>query len=676
MCPASGGELLIYCFALWTLQCHLGILLEVSLSTILSSYLVLLFLGLIWFSQSLLIHFKQGRRGHSLFQSISDRLIFIVSSLGCAVLSLAVHRPDLDDCFHLSTALVGKLHPHLPPGTPPNFMYGAPEGYWLPIPWRFQTLESFYGAFAYLFDVSPMVIAHLVVPPIAAIVTVYSFARLYRTVCPKYEQWLLLATVLFFLASGDSNVSYGNFGGFVRLHQGKGIFFTAIIPLLLSVSYEFVKLPSLRLFLLLVLTQVASVGLTSSAIVIAPSVVLIAILSSAYALKSDWKSVCSGLLTSVYPVFLGIVLLLCFPDGSGAEIDMEKSIPRSELLTLSILTVFSNSALGILSIFFIVFSCVLAPMKRLRLLCVGIVTLSVVFFLNPISIDFLTPDIIPALVYYRMVWILHVPLLFSIGMLTVLLLFDGKRVFYAKVSLLFTLTFLLISLIIRFSSKENSEPLFLGLLFPYIVVFLLLFVLSLYQARRESRPLIQGVGFSVFSVIVFLGAPSMPVLSPQNATYTGVLELDWPRFKVVQEDYRLAKRMHQLAPEGTAVLAPYIVSGWFSTIDDRALPLIARNDHIPSARKFLTTEDLGLRIQLIRVVSGQSVQKEPAILLTEGMKQYPLSVLCFEKSSLDKNVLSVLRSARYMKQAESSRYEVWAVPIDLKDVNGSESQEL
>jgi len=230
----------------------------------------------------------------------------VVFAFLVALLAISVHRPDSDDGMYINMATTAADFPDEPLL---SFDGSLPDpGVALPEPaYRSHSLEILAGLFARISGLPAIAIMHIGIAFWAALLAVFAQAELQKILVPK--QWLLATvfTILLLLALGETHRSYGNFA-VVRIHQGKGILLTAILPLLITYAIHFMRSPSTRNWGLLLLAMIAATGISSAALVIAPVATALALVAAwGPSREATWRLLC-GLATALYPVGLAWIL--------------------------------------------------------------------------------------------------------------------------------------------------------------------------------------------------------------------------------------------------------------------------------------------------------------------------------------------------------------------------------
>ncbi len=201
--------------------------------------------------------------------------IFLLAFASAAV-TYAAHRPNIDDAIYVGTATDAVAHPDLPVLSH-DVLYGG-DNLPLMLPsYAVETYELLIALFARLFGGEPIFWAHAIVPTLVALILPFAWGSLMRTLVPR--RWVAATAVaLFVLSLPGVSIGLGNFA-FVTLFYGKAILVSAGIPLLYAFAWKFQETGSIWDWLLIACCTIACVGLSSSAIFVAPVALGIATLS-------------------------------------------------------------------------------------------------------------------------------------------------------------------------------------------------------------------------------------------------------------------------------------------------------------------------------------------------------------------------------------------------------------
>jgi hypothetical protein len=262
--------------------------------------------------------FYGGRENRPNLPVIGNRWITVL----CIVVAIAatgvMNRPDHDDAFYLGIANSVADRP-ADPVLKYDTLHGVPG---LEMPsrhHRLRTLEPLIGVVGLLTGLAPIVWAHWIFPLVIALGLVLAHRRLLRHLAPDRWPWALAATMVVLLTIGDAHCWHGNFG-LVRLHQGKGVLVSVLIPLAIAAAIEFARRPTVKGWILLAAVQVAAIGVNPTAIGLIPLVVGCSLVAAVALNRDGLRALVVGGQTSIYPVAVGLML------RSGLAPDIEHSI--------------------------------------------------------------------------------------------------------------------------------------------------------------------------------------------------------------------------------------------------------------------------------------------------------------------------------------------------------------
>ncbi len=339
---------------------------------------------------------------------ISSRSITVLCIVAAIAATGVMNRPDHDDAFYLGVANAVADRP-ADPVLKYDALHGVPG---LEMPsrhHRLRSLEPLVGTVALLTGLAPIVWAHWIFPLVAAVGLVLAHRRLLRHLAPDRWPWALAATMVLLLTIGDVHGWYGNFG-MVRLHQGKGILVSVLIPLAVAAAVEFARRPTARGWILLAAVQVAAIGVNPTAIGIIPLVVGCS-LAAAVALNRDGcRTVVLGFLTPIYPVAVGLML------RSGLAPNIELSIAKldgADLVIRAAGFVLGTGALPAMMAFVAVAAWATVPAGPGRRVLAALPLAFVVVF-NPWLAHPFAGLATGAQTYWRVFWLVPAPALLGI----------------------------------------------------------------------------------------------------------------------------------------------------------------------------------------------------------------------------------------------------------------------
>ena len=172
--------------------------------------------------------------------------------------TLVSHRYDPDDAVYLFFGL-------LPLDQPMQAINLFPFYDTARMLVSYPTIEA---VVAYWTGISFLQVYYLFVPALAAMLTVLAYYGLFQRLGGSYAGVLTLMTVIILILWADKHQAPGN-DTFVRLYQGKSIFYAMVCPYLLSSAIGVLtRFPGSKFRL--AMASITGIGLTQSAIVLIP----------------------------------------------------------------------------------------------------------------------------------------------------------------------------------------------------------------------------------------------------------------------------------------------------------------------------------------------------------------------------------------------------------------------
>lgn len=227
-----------------------------------------------------------------------DAWIVLLVATAAVCITLVASRPDADDAFYRSISATLLRFPQQPVLLH-DTLYRLPG---VPILLQFYRLSSYdvlVGALARITGVDHLVVAYLILPSVFAAFCVPAWAYLLRRIAPARWPWVLLILFACVLALGETHRAYGNFA-FVRLFQGKAMLVTVMVPVVAGSALLFARQGGLRHWLLLFAAQIAALGVSASALFVAPAAAALGLAGGWSANAAGSRRFAVGLLASVY----------------------------------------------------------------------------------------------------------------------------------------------------------------------------------------------------------------------------------------------------------------------------------------------------------------------------------------------------------------------------------------
>ena len=355
---------------------------------------------------------REARRGNApSAPAVGDaRWLWGVAAAG-AVLASVCHRPDADDALYLNLAVAAAVRPDLPL-LAADTVHGI-EGLPLALPvYRLHAIELLWAALARGFGLSVIDLAHVATPAIAGALIPLALARLLRLLLPRDWGWGLAAALAFLLLAGGAVHGFGNFG-FVRLQQGKAILLSVAVPWIAACALEFARQPSARHWVRLAAVQIAALGLSATAIWLAPAVAGLAALSALAADRGALRRIGLAALASAYPLAAGLAL------SSETRALFDAGMLRGEFPVLSgpvlalsaIELVLGSDPLASLLIGVVLVSGSVAATPACRRFCTVFALGFLLVFWNPFVASGIAAWLTGPGTYWRVFWVLPLPIL-------------------------------------------------------------------------------------------------------------------------------------------------------------------------------------------------------------------------------------------------------------------------
>lgn len=337
--------------------------------------------------------------------------VWIVSCLVVAAIGvvLVAHRPNTDDAFYLSIPATLLRFPEQPVLLH-DTLYRLQD---TPILLPFYRLAS-YGVLVAVFTratgIDHLAVNYLVLPAFFAATGVLAWVYLLRRIAPA--RWPIVLLILFacVVALGEATRAYGNFA-FVRLFQGKAILATCLVPAIAAAALDYARHGGLRHWLLLLAAQVAALGVSPSALFVAPA-------AAALGLAGGWSAdvvrsrrFVAGLLASAY--LLAAAWLVATGTRGGQVLAVASPAPMPGVPEILEHTWGAWSMQVLLVALLAAWAFVRDP-AHARYFSAGAFFFLLVA-LNPYTVPFVADHSIGAKTYWRLTWALPLPFFLAVA---------------------------------------------------------------------------------------------------------------------------------------------------------------------------------------------------------------------------------------------------------------------
>jgi len=520
----------------------------------------------------------------------------LVVAILAVIVTLVAHRPDEDDSLYVNLAVATADHPgdallHL------DRLQGIPD---LPLAlpvYRAQAIELLTGTIAYLTGLQAIDVAHLLLPVLAAFLVPLAYARLFRLLIPQRWIWGVVVVVAYFLLVGDSHWGFANFA-FVRLHQGKAVFVSVLLPLTMAYGVEFGLHPTRRGWVRLAAVQVAGVGMTASAVFVAPVVAGLAVASAVPWRMSSMRTFLWGLASSAYLVVLGLWLYRQLPPNlpAGGPEGISPQTAQMTLMGQALVQVFGDGRAALLAFACLLGASAFAATPLLRRFVIVFPLAFCALLWNPVASPWWVENLTGTASYWRFFWVLPVPALVGIVM---------------------------------------TAP------------------LDTRWARQGKWP--RRVAITALACALLASVSAVYTLSDGNA-----VDIRWPGRKVPSDEMAVALRMVALAPADSFVLAPLQVSPWITTLREHPAPLVSRRRYLLEQMPRIGVEEVARRWIPTQIASGREHPADTGEILRSAIEHYQLELICLEEKAAGwRDVIDALDDEGFREGERIGPYRLW-----------------
>ncbi len=222
-------------------------------------------------------------------------------------LPLMFNRYNPDDAFYLNVA--SRMSADMRPPLHFDTMIGDPEQVILLPTYVLETHLILNAVIASLTGLSTIEVAHLLLPPLSALLILSIYAMFFRLTAGSYWLAALVAALAILFMFGDHSRSFGNYS-VLRLQHAKTLLYTGLMPLVFILTVRFWYHPNLFGFACLALSQSAGVGLSANGVYLGP---LAAFVSATGLLIFDplkWRTYVLCGLSCIWPISMGLWVLV------------------------------------------------------------------------------------------------------------------------------------------------------------------------------------------------------------------------------------------------------------------------------------------------------------------------------------------------------------------------------
>ncbi|WBB69891.1 DUF6077 domain-containing protein [Micromonospora sp. WMMD812] len=268
------------------------------------------------------------------------------------------------------------------------------------------SIEVFAGALARVIGIHAASATWYVLLPIMAVLAILSLWRLVHRWAPRRPLLAFTVAVAYLYLVAGADAALGTFH-LPRLYEGKGMFVSAVIPLMWLYLTKWFDTRSRRSLLLVIALSITAIGLTTTAAIILP--MLAGAAAFAMLLVGRWKdALIAGAAAVVYPVGSVVVSQLILGSGAAAGADdafFDAEYTYKRTLLVGVVGVISGLALWC--------GPLLARRRTPALLAAG-ATLALSVLLVPGVLEALSALSGISVVLWRVPWLLALPTLIGL----------------------------------------------------------------------------------------------------------------------------------------------------------------------------------------------------------------------------------------------------------------------
>ena len=458
----------------------------------------------------------------------SELVLFGLAALS-ALVAVTGHRFRNDDCYYINLAVTvvespdaplldqHSIHEPLPDKRRSNNVFK---------PYRVHSWEVLGGVLGLAFGSEPIEVIHVAMAALAAALIPLAFARLFRMLDPRRWLFMLLAAMALYLFEGSSGLGFAS-QGIVRSFTGKSVLLSVVVPLLVHHAIVLAARPSRLAFVRLMAAQVAAIGLSSTALWLAPVATMLATAVPLAPRLRSLRAIGVGLLSCSYVVALGLVIRAQLmghdasdpESGAGGAAAAAVSVKaagavraRFDLVRKGLEQAFEEPQVITAFVCVLMLAVVVAPTRVARRYVAIFCGALAVFLMNPYLANFVRHNLTGEYTGQRAMWLAPVPTAFAL-------------------------------------------------------VFAALLPATAPRAIGWLRTAAATLALAVFLTLV----PTRAAISRAN----GVRWAWPPGLKVPGSAFKVVRSLHEQLQVGDVVLAPELVSWYLPTLTHHPYPLLA-----------------------------------------------------------------------------------------------------
>ncbi len=643
-------ESFVLFYGIWTLSSNLAVMIQLPFRFLWIPFFCLLSLFSIFFlktgffkdwsnSEITAVEVNQDRGWKLKFLSIAIGILILFSIF----YTLIGHKPDLDDAHYIRISVDMADHPekpllHLDP-------LGLSKGFPLIITvYKAHSIESFFAAISKISGIKVIYLFHFFLPVVGAILMVLAYIVLFRVLLPGRE--ILATLILFFLLFLMFPKPFGDFT-FLRMHQGKGILFSAVLPLIIAYGIRASIENKRKYWILLAFTQIVAMGLNSTGLWLAPIVANLSVISGSLASKPKriFFNLGFGILTSVYVLIFGLYIAINF---KLPPFYIAQNIGNTELILFSLQRVFGQGIVGYLSVGIIFISWVFAPNRLTRIILIVFPLFTLLIFLNPFTAGFIATHFVSFINFWRTIWVIPFCLMIGIIGIYPFISDSHSKIYYFK-----TTTAAVIILLFVISTINTGN--FMG---------------KRAGAEFKLPGLKVNKEYWVAEKIKYLTTENDVLLSP-NLISSWISTMHHHPETVIYRDMITESDIFQysrfLLHSDTSDLSKFMdwakwykPDGYVYPYNSRLTETVRQLKNDTGIALFEIFNDYEFQLLLKEYISGTSKEPLSDEAFTEGLLRYGVTAVCFpDKNIWMPEIVRVLKSNNYLITHKFENFQLW-----------------
>ncbi|MBF0273041.1 MAG: hypothetical protein HQL98_13410 [Magnetococcales bacterium] len=572
--------------------------------------------------------------------SRGDTLIHGLLILGAVLITLTAHRPDPDDQYYSNLAVMTLEHPERPLLSWNGMIWAENVPTWLPVD-RLPSIELLVAMVAHLLDVEPIAVSHLGMAPLFAAFTVLAHGALLRLLVPTFWLPALIVEMFLLLAlGGEVRASFGVFA-FVQLHFGKSLLFSTLAPLVLLFALRYMRTGSRRDWLLLFVGQIAALGCSSSALFLAPATAGVGLAALWRPDRLSTGRLLTGLITTVYPLGIGLLLLASMSHAMEAMTWTPLSIEQNLARVLG-----SGPHLWFY-LLTLIGAWTTTPDPRTRRTLLGLSWVFMGIFLNPFFYPLLAQHLTGPLTTWRLLFALPLPAMGAILLLSLATSTRNDLPLPARpVLLAVTLGVLLLSFYAPWRGFWSQ---------PFALTSAILALLFFAGFTSRWRSLLSGlILMGMLVSLIHLAPPNRrtPLAPPRTLIHA-------PTIKAPPQLFALAEKIVSLAPKGRSALLPEEVGVWVTTLRHHP-PLVALSkSYLEQSAPQLEPDALTIRGALLDHVSGKTRLPDASRQLHEAVRAYRIGLVAVKQDHPWLEEMTATMIGLNFQTIQHDGYRIW-----------------